>query len=307
MKSSNGIKGKPTLANQKKKQGSETNTNDGIGFFQIDVKHDTCVLFSVPKGAKPLAKTLMQSIKELLDEKRVVPTSPFSLVVRLVHSTDGNWPIPDEDVTSEILLHALPLIQSRCDASDQFPIGECNLKFELMFDKKYDINLFNMVEELFDKFSALSEVSPLISELTTFRDNAAVILGPLLLKFLQDNPHETYEEKKSIARFVTIILDNFGLAIVCPETGKKSMLQGLPQPDPAFGRFQIYHRENGQVVVTRTSTTLERLLRNRNSKLPVDDTTELRLIALPLGSSSHATQDEWVKRIPKANGQNPRS
>jgi hypothetical protein len=52
-------------------------------------------------------------------------------------------------------------------------------------------------------------------------------------------PHESYEEKKELAKWVNAELRRFGLALKCPKTGRPAILIGHATGVPGVGRFHI--------------------------------------------------------------------
>ncbi len=72
-----------------------------------------------------------------------------------------------------------------------------------------------------------------------FRREMAARLQPLLNVHIQAMPHDTYEEKKALARLVNDELRRFDLAIKCPKTGLPALLVGDPGNHPEIGRFCI--------------------------------------------------------------------
>jgi hypothetical protein len=90
-----------------------------------------------------------------------------------------------------------------------------------------------------------------------FRREMAASLAPVLNAHIQAMPHDTYEEKKTISRWVNDELRRFDLAIKCPKTGNPSTLLAGPFRDAEVGRFIIEHKTaEGKRVRSFTSTHL---------------------------------------------------
>lgn len=88
------------------------------------------------------------------------------------------------------------------------------------------------------------------------RQYIAAELGPDLNARIQAMPHDTYEEKKELARWVNEELRRFDLAIKGP-TGEPSILLVMPGHEPEIGRFVIEHKtREGKRVRPVTSTQL---------------------------------------------------
>jgi hypothetical protein len=92
------------------------------------------------------------------------------------------------------------------------------------------------------------------------RQRIAAELGPALNIKAQALPHDTYDEKKELARWVNDQLRRFDLAIKCPKTGQPSLLLVMTGDHPAIGRFVIEHKTpEGKRVRPVTSTKLPHL------------------------------------------------
>lgn len=93
-----------------------------------------------------------------------------------------------------------------------------------------------------------------------FRQQLAAELTPTLNAKIQAMPHETYEEKKNLAKWVNEELRRFDLAIKCPKTGEPSILLADVGNKPEFGRFIIEHKnDDGKRVRSFTSAELPHL------------------------------------------------
>ena len=70
----------------------------------------------------------------------------------------------------------------------------------------------------------------------------AAHLQPKLNAEAHAMPHGTYEEKKTLAKWVNDELRRFDLAIKCPKTGQPSILLVGSGNHPEIGRFMIEHK-----------------------------------------------------------------
>lgn len=68
---------------------------------------------------------------------------------------------------------------------------------------------------------------------------AAGVLQPLLNEHVKTLPQHTYEEKKSVAKWLNAELRQLGLALRCPKTTKPAFLVAHPGGQPGFGRFHL--------------------------------------------------------------------
>lgn len=73
----------------------------------------------------------------------------------------------------------------------------------------------------------------------TFRSEVGQTLEAPLNAHARSLPHETYEDKKELAKWVNAELRRFGLAIRCPKTGRPAHLVGNAGGQPGVGRFQL--------------------------------------------------------------------
>jgi hypothetical protein len=71
------------------------------------------------------------------------------------------------------------------------------------------------------------------------RMEMAGALEPALNARVALMPHETYEDKKTVANYVNAELRRFGLAIRCPRTGLACSLRADPGRRPTIGQFQL--------------------------------------------------------------------
>ncbi len=105
------------------------------------------------------------------------------------------------------------------------------------------------------------EYSTLRSKLDGMFDHArqdlARQLAPALQKEALSRPHETYEQKKSLAKWINGELRRYGLAIRCPRTGQPSLLLANAGGVAGIGRFHIEHTDSaGKRHRSVTSVTL---------------------------------------------------
>lgn len=93
-----------------------------------------------------------------------------------------------------------------------------------------------------------------------FRRELAARLESTFNAHIQVMPHGTYEEKKTLSKWVNDELRRFDLAIKCPKTGNPSFLMSMPGHQPEVGRFAIEHKEaDGKRVRAFTSIELPHL------------------------------------------------
>jgi hypothetical protein len=87
-------------------------------------------------------------------------------------------------------------------------------------------------------------------------------LEPMLNAQAASMPHETYEDKKRLAKWVNAELQQIGgLALRCPRTKKPCFLMGNPGGTPGRGRFVFeYTDEQGKRHHPFTSVSLPRLV-----------------------------------------------
>jgi len=73
-------------------------------------------------------------------------------------------------------------------------------------------------------------------------------------------PAATYDDKRTLARWVNAELRRFGLALVCPKSKRPSVLLADPGGTPGVGRFQFQSESpEGRKVRAYSSATLPRL------------------------------------------------
>ena len=82
------------------------------------------------------------------------------------------------------------------------------------------------------------QVAAVLSEANRdVRREMAARLEPVLNAHIQAMPHETHEEKKTLANWVNAEVEPFGLAVKCPKTGLPAKFRGHPGHWPGIGRF----------------------------------------------------------------------
>jgi hypothetical protein len=92
------------------------------------------------------------------------------------------------------------------------------------------------------------------------REELAAILQPAINGQAAAMPHETYEEKKTLANWINRELRQLGLAIRCPRTGEPCLLQAGPARDHVVGRFRLdYMDESGRRHSPSSSVSLPQL------------------------------------------------
>jgi hypothetical protein len=106
-------------------------------------------------------------------------------------------------------------------------------------------------------FTAYQELKKHLLDLgTDFRRLQATLLEPLFNETIAKLPTDTYEDKQAFCKTVNSELNDLGLAVKCPFTGKAARLVAGTGGNPKKGRFEfISYSEDGKKV-TRTSATL---------------------------------------------------
>jgi hypothetical protein len=93
-----------------------------------------------------------------------------------------------------------------------------------------------------------------------FRRALARRLEEALNQQVDGMPATTYDDKRTLARWVNAELRRFGLALVCPKTRRPSVLLADPGGTPGVGRFQFQSESpEGRKVRAYSSATLPRL------------------------------------------------
>jgi len=72
-----------------------------------------------------------------------------------------------------------------------------------------------------------------------FRAALAARLEPAFNQYLQSIPHQTLEQKKTLAKFVNYELSLLGLSVSCPKTGRAALLLAHPGRHAHEGRFVL--------------------------------------------------------------------
>lgn len=79
------------------------------------------------------------------------------------------------------------------------------------------------------------------------REAVVRALEPVLNEHVASLPHSTYEEKKTLAKWVNAELRRVGLAIKCPKTGHPCLIVATTGNRPTVGRFVLdYTDEQGK-------------------------------------------------------------
>ena len=91
------------------------------------------------------------------------------------------------------------------------------------------------------------------------RQRFAAELAPALNTRIQTMPHDTYEEKKELARWVNDQLEPLGLAVQCPNTGLPAKLRGHAGNWPGVGRFAFEVYSDGKRKTPSVSDKLPEL------------------------------------------------
>jgi len=96
---------------------------------------------------------------------------------------------------------------------------------------------------------------------SAFLTQLAIQITPAMNHYLRDQPHNTYEEKKTLAKWLNAELGALALSVQCPRSGRAGCLVGDIGKDPVHGRFQInVATEDGKRRRTISGKTLlERL------------------------------------------------
>lgn len=93
-----------------------------------------------------------------------------------------------------------------------------------------------------------------------FRQQVAQALEGEFNRRIGELPQATYEDKKTVAKFVNAELRRFGLAIRSPRTGDPTLLQAYPGNHPDVGRYRLdYTDAEGHRHHAVSWTTLPRL------------------------------------------------
>ncbi len=93
-----------------------------------------------------------------------------------------------------------------------------------------------------------------------FRWALARRLGEALNQQVSAMRQASYDDKRALARWVNAELRRFGLALVCPKTGRPSVLLADPGGTPSVGRFQFQSESpEGRKVRAYSSAALPRL------------------------------------------------
>lgn len=100
----------------------------------------------------------------------------------------------------------------------------------------------------------------LADALQAARQELVAQLTSALSAKMQEMPHESYEDKKELAKFINAELRKFGLTIKCPKTGRPASLGAGLGNHPTQGRFHLLTQtEDGkrhQTIFTPHLSTL---------------------------------------------------
>ena len=102
-------------------------------------------------------------------------------------------------------------------------------------------------------------IRQIIAENSSHREKVAKELTPKLNVYVRTMPHETYAEKKELARFVNDLLDPLGLALREPKTGLPGKLRAQTGNWSRVGRFAIEIYEGGRRKTPSVSDALPEL------------------------------------------------
>lgn len=97
-------------------------------------------------------------------------------------------------------------------------------------------------------------------ETRSFRQRVAATLLPALKEEMQRKPHDTYEDKIDLVRWVNAELRRFALAITHPKTGQPAAFKPYPGNHPEIGAFQLVSKDADGKEKTFTTPDLSILL-----------------------------------------------
>jgi hypothetical protein len=104
---------------------------------------------------------------------------------------------------------------------------------------------------------AVTEVD---AELQAVGARVAARLQASFNAYVKTMPQSNYEDKQAVAKWVNAELKARGLALRCPKSGEASFLLVDTGRNPATGRFQFYHSEEGKPVRTANRNVLPDLV-----------------------------------------------
>jgi hypothetical protein len=120
----------------------------------------------------------------------------------------------------------------------------------------------------------------LVAMSDTFREEMARAIAPALNENVQSLEQNSYEAKKTTAKYVNAELRRIGLAIRCPRTSEPTLLQAYPGNHPDEGRYRLdYTDAEGRRHHTVSWNTLPQL------ELMPDNLTRV-----PYGQHSHRSR-----------------
>ena len=141
------------------------------------------------------------------------------------------------------------------------PVGAVQHKSTVVGGARFDVIRelhHDAVKEDRDSYDAVRKRATALVD--DARKEAARVLQPAINDRAAEMPHEKYEDKKRLAKWVNAELRRMGLAIRCPRTGIPCYLMGNPGGQPGFGRFLLeYTDEEGKRRHPLTSVTLPHL------------------------------------------------
>jgi hypothetical protein len=85
----------------------------------------------------------------------------------------------------------------------------------------------------------LEQRAALAKNLDVVRQEMARNIGPAFNSYLASLPSKTYDEKKTLAKFINLELRKFGWAILCPRTSKLCAILANGGGQPGIGRFVL--------------------------------------------------------------------
>jgi hypothetical protein len=119
-------------------------------------------------------------------------------------------------------------------------------------------------------------------EIQAVRQRAAARFLPALKAEMQRRPHETYDQKIELVRWVNAELRRFNMAFKHPKTGQPAAFYPSPGNHPDIGAFQLDGKDAGGKRTTITTPDLAALL----------DKLELMDAPIPRNALS-----EWQDRV----------
>lgn len=173
----------------------------------------------------------------------------------------GIWP-PTSAQTAGRLLIRLLLVNGKtqaADVCDEMASGDIN-KVSSARDTTPSVDRVAQIKDLLDRPNA-NEYETLREHLGELFDLVRTELAARLELALNDQAsrvrHVSYDDKKTLAKWINAELRRFGLAIRCPRTGNRCYLMGNPGGQVGVGRFMLeYTDESGKRHHPLTSVDL---------------------------------------------------